>query len=78
MPPLEYVHCMESERGGRPLYGLLSVGLVLVACIVIGYFLGTYLDGKLGTTPWLTVIGVILGTGAGFVGLFRTVSRSLK
>lgn len=67
-------------KGGsnRPLLGLLSVGMVLVTCIVLGYFLGRYLDGKLGTEPWLTVAGVLLGTAAGFLDLFRTVSRTLK
>ena len=57
---------------------LLAVGTVLVVCIVLGYFLGSYLDRKLGTSPWLVVTGVTLGTAAGFVGLFRTVSRNLK
>ena len=57
---------------------LLAVGTVLVVCIVLGYFLGSYLDRKLGTSPWLVVAGVTLGTAAGFVELFRTVSRNLK
>ena len=65
-------------RGTRSIMNLMTVGTVLVGCIVIGYFLGSYLDRKLGTGPWLVVAGVMLGTAAGFVGLFRTVSRNLK
>ena len=65
-------------RSNRSIMNLLSVGTVLVACIVLGYLLGSYLDRKLGTSPWLVVAGVTLGTAAGFVELFRTVSRSLK
>jgi len=65
-------------RGSRSIMNLMTVGTVLVGCIVIGYFLGSYLDRKLGTGPWLVVAGVMLGTAAGFVGLFRTVSRNLK
>lgn len=57
---------------------LLYVGWVLVICVVLGYFLGDYLDGRWGTEPWLTVAGVMLGTGAGFLELFRSVSRSQK
>jgi F0F1-type ATP synthase assembly protein I len=64
--------------GHRPLMGLMTVGIVLVSCIVLGYFLGRYLDGKLGTDPWLSVVGFFLGTAAGFLELFRTVSRNLK
>ena len=62
----------------RSIMNLLTVGTVLVVCIVLGYLLGNYLDKKLGTSPWLVVSGVILGTAAGFVELFRTVSRNLK
>jgi ATP synthase protein I len=69
------------ESGGsstRSIMNLMTVGTVLVVCIVFGYLLGSYLDRKLGTSPWLVVAGVILGTAAGFVELFRTVSRNLK
>ena len=54
---------------------LLSVGTVLVAAIVLGYAGGSYLDSKLKSEPWFMLIGVILGTAAGFVNLWRTVKR---
>ena len=60
------------------MWNLLTVGTGLVACIVTGYLLGAWLDRRMGTSPWLVVVGVLLGTTAGFVGLFRTVSRNLK
>ena len=66
------------ERNDLSLLSLLSVGTVLVTCIVLGYLLGHWLDGKLGTDPWLGVTGVVLGSLAGFLELFRTVSRTLK
>jgi len=65
-------------RGDRSLLKLLTVGTVLVACIVVGYLLGSWLDRSWGTRPWMVVIGVFLGTAAGFLELFRTVNRSLK
>jgi F0F1-type ATP synthase assembly protein I len=68
----------ENGARTRSLADLLAVGTVLVACILLGYFLGNYLDRRLGTSPWMVVVGVLLGTAAGFVQLFRTVSRSLK
>jgi ATP synthase protein I len=64
--------------GGGSMWNLLTVGTVLVACIAAGYLLGSFLDRRLGTSPWLVVVGVLLGTAAGFVELFRTVSRNLK
>ena len=62
----------------RSILNLMTVGTTLVACIVVGYLLGSFLDRKLGTSPWLVVAGVLLGTAAGFVGLFRMVSQNLK
>jgi ATP synthase protein I len=70
---------MASNGGSnRSILSLMTVGTTLVSCLVLGFFAGSYLDRKLGTSPWLTVVGVMLGTTAGFVGLFRTVSRNLK
>jgi len=69
---------MEPNGKNRSIFNLLTVGTTLVGCIVTGYFLGSYLDRKWGTSPWLVVAGVLLGTAAGFVSLFRMVSRNLK
>jgi len=70
---------MEPNDGSnRSILNLMAVGTALVTCVVLGYLLGSYLDRRLGTSPWLVVAGVTLGTAAGFVGLFRTVSRNLK
>jgi F0F1-type ATP synthase assembly protein I len=66
------------RRGDRGLLELWGVGLVIVACVVSGYLLGSWLDRKFGTSPWLVVAGVLLGTVAGILELFRTVSRGLK
>lgn len=69
-----------ASNGPRDLSALrfLWVGWVLVLCIVIGYFLGSWLDRRLGTGPWMVVAGVFLGTAAGFAELFRSVSRNPK
>ena len=69
---------MPDGRGGGSMWNLLTVGTVLVVCILLGYLLGSYLDRRLGTSPWMTVAGVVLGSAAGFVELFRTVARNLK
>ncbi len=50
------------------------VGLELVAATIIGAGLGYALDRWLGTGPWLLVVGVVLGTAAGFFGIYRLVN----
>ena len=49
----------------------------LIVAIVLGFLLGHWLDGVFHTTPWLTIVGVLAGIVAGFVGLFH-LSRVLS
>lgn len=65
-------------QSSRSALRFLSVGMVLVACVVLGYLGGRQLDAKLGTDPWLAVGGLLLGSAAGFLQLFHAVARDLK
>ena len=49
-----------------------ALGIELAASTVIGLFGGRWLDGKLGTEPWLSIVGLILGVVAGFRSLYQT------
>ena len=60
----------------KALGELSSIGLVLVVATVIGLVGGYYADRLLGTTPWLLLVGLGLGIAAGYVNLFRSVSRA--
>ena len=60
----------------KALGELSSIGLALVVATVIGLVGGYYADRLLGTTPWLLLVGLGLGIAAGFVNLFRSVSRA--
>ncbi|HEX9819407.1 MAG TPA: AtpZ/AtpI family protein [Methylomirabilota bacterium] len=62
----------------KALGELSTIGLALVIATVIGLAGGYYLDRWLGTSPWLTLIGLVLGIAAGFVNLFRAVKRAEK
>lgn len=60
----------------RQLVEVSVLGIMFPLCIGAGYFLGSWLDGRFGTYPWLTFIGSGLGVAAAFVNLFRVVLRS--
>ena len=65
------------DQGAWKALGELStVGLTLVIATVIGLVGGYYADRLLGTSPWLLLLGLALGIDAGFVNLFRSVSRA--
>jgi F0F1-type ATP synthase assembly protein I len=48
---------------GKIAFGLM--GPIIAAC-----FIGIYLDKRLNTTPWLTIVFLLLGLGVGFGGLY--------
>jgi F0F1-type ATP synthase assembly protein I len=51
-----------------------SLGVALPATTVTGYFIGVLLDHWLGT-DFLYIVFLILGIVAGFVEIYRVVSR---
>ena len=48
----------------------IQLGIMLPLALVVGYFLGSFLDNKLGTT-WIKIVGLFVGIIAGFVQLVR-------
>jgi ATP synthase protein I len=66
------------QNAWKALGELSSIGLALVLATVIGLAGGYYLDRWLGTSPWLTLVGLVFGIAAGFVNLFRSVKRAEK
>lgn len=57
----------------KGLAELSSIGITMVLATVIGLAGGYVLDRWLGTSPWLTMVGLGFGIAAGFVNLFRSV-----
>ena len=53
-----------------------AAGLELGIAVAIGALFGGWLDGKLGTAPWLLIVFLILGVIAGFRGVLRAVARA--
>ena len=63
-------------RFQRPveIFGTLGgLGLMLGVSVALGALLGWYLDGRWGTSPWLTLVGTLLGTGAGLYEVLTTL-----
>jgi F0F1-type ATP synthase assembly protein I len=54
---------------------LSTIGLTLAFAIVIGFFAGRWIGGKLGNQTVGSIVGFLFGTAAGFIEMFRAVSR---
>jgi F0F1-type ATP synthase assembly protein I len=59
-------------RAGGMIGGL---ALVLGVLTALGAWLGHLLDSRWGTEPWLTLVGTLLGMGAGFFEVVSVIRR---
>ncbi|MDY0190779.1 MAG: AtpZ/AtpI family protein [Desulfuromonas sp.] len=57
---------------------LSSVGICMVASILIGMIMGYYIDRWLDTAPWFLLIFLVLGIISGFRNIFILTERELK
>ena len=58
----------------RSLTLVTRLGLMAVSPVLIGLFLGLWLDGRLQTRPWVTLFLTALGILIGLVGVYRLSS----
>jgi ATP synthase protein I len=54
-----------------------SLGIAMVASILIGLYIGYQLDKWLETSPWFTIIFLIFGIISGFRNLFILTKRAM-
>jgi hypothetical protein len=60
----------------RPLgVALVGGGAEFALVTAVGAFAGLWLDRRLGTGPWLVIVGTFAGAGAGFYRLVRALTR---
>jgi ATP synthase protein I len=68
----------ENKKLAKELVYFSTLGLQVAFAIVIGYFLGQYLDKKFNTSPWLTYIFLVFGIIAGFKNIGLAIKRVEK
>lgn len=66
----------ERQRVLRELGRYSGLGLALALSVLLFLLIGYWLDGKLGTLPWLTLAGAFIGAAGGFVSLYRGLTTS--
>lgn len=49
----------------------VGVGMTSALSTLLFLYLGSLADGRLGTTPWLTLTGAFVGAGAGFYYMYH-------
>jgi F0F1-type ATP synthase assembly protein I len=62
--------------GSGPFGQFMGLGLQFVLAILLFLYVGKWVDGKLGTTPWLMITGVFTGAGAAFYSMYRALKAA--
>ena len=68
----------ETKRSLRELAYYSSLGLSVALSIFIGLAVGVYLDRRFETSPWFTLIFLVIGIIAGFRNIALGIRKTSK
>ena len=63
-------------RGVYRTLSMSSVGLEMGIAVILGLLFGRWLDGELGSDPWLMILFCLFGFAAGFKGIYRAMREA--
>ncbi|MFH1810886.1 MAG: AtpZ/AtpI family protein [Pseudomonadota bacterium] len=66
----------EGRRMMKDAGRLGAVGFEIVICLLLGYFGGHWLDGKLGSDPYLAMFGLLVGLAAAGKVIHRIIKQT--
>jgi ATP synthase protein I len=69
---------VRGRREGPSPASFAGAGVQFVASILLFLYIGKWLDAKFGTSPWLLMLGVVLGAGAGFYSFYRRIMAASR
>ena len=65
----------EKGKNLRQLALLSVIPAMMVVAPLVGFFIGDWADGKFGTEPFLTILGLILGFASAGKEILRVIKR---
>ena len=68
----------ETKQTVIQMASVSSIGIAMVLAIVGCFFLGNWLDSKLGTEPYLALLFLLIGIAAGFRNMYVLIKRYIK
>jgi len=68
----------ETRRSIKELAYYSSLGLSVSLSVFIGLAVGVYLDRRFDTSPWFTLIFLVLGIVAGFRNIGLAIKKARK
>jgi ATP synthase protein I len=68
----------ETKKSAIQMAYASSIGISMALAIFGCFFLGTWLDRKLGTEPYFTLLFLLIGIAAGFRNIYVLMKRYFK
>ncbi len=69
---------MKNSSWARSLVLISQLGISMIIPILLCTLIGVFLDNKIHSEPWLTIIFILLGVGAAFRNMFYMTSKEMK
>jgi hypothetical protein len=64
-------------RAGAYIALFSEIGFILLVTTLAGALAGKWADDRLGTLPLLSLTGFLVGMSAGWIGIYRLITRFL-
>lgn len=71
--------------GGKNKMGIANaiamvsqLGINMLVCVFVGVWVGHWIDGKIGTTGIFLIICTLLGVTAGFMSVYKLLTKGLR
>lgn len=64
------------QQNWKGIASYATVGLEFGLSLLLGLFAGRWLDQKLGTGPWLAILGFGFGIAAGYRAIYRAAKAA--
>ena len=71
----------KKREKGHPLENLAlisQIGIAMITPIIMGLYLGRWIDNKLNTQPIFLFVFIVMGVIAGFMNLFKITTKDTK
>jgi len=59
----------------RVILAYSTIGIQLAVTLLLFLFIGHWLDGRYGSSPWFILLGTVIGMGVGFYNLMKSLSE---
>lgn len=66
----------QGSFGSGPAAQFMGLGLQFVLSLLLFLYLGQWVDGKLGTSPFFMIVGVFTGASAAFYSMYRSLKAA--